>query len=346
MILSTNADGILAAVTGAGGFIGSHLVRELIAQGARVRAMVRYRSGGEIGHLAEELAAARARGEDWLADGRLEIFHGDVLDARSVRGLVEGCDWVFHLAALIGIPYSYRAPESYLDVNARGGLNVLEACRESSPKRIIFTSTSEVYGTALFEPMTEEHPLRAQSPYAASKIASDKIAESYALSFGTPVTILRPFNTYGPRQSLRAVIPTILAQAMSPEIKEIRLGDVRAARDVTFVEDTAAGFVALARAPIEETRGRAYNLGTGKTWTVGELAALSMRVAGVEKPVRLDQERVRPAESEVRRLIADATELAAVAGWRPRVALEEGLRRTAEWLRPRLDGLDAAAYRV
>jgi UDP-glucose 4-epimerase len=237
------------------------------------------------------------------------------------------------LAALIGIPYSYAAPESYFDTNVRGALNLFEACRDRAVGRILHTSTSEVYGTARAVPIDERHPLQAQSPYSASKIAADKLAESYILSFGLPVTTVRPFNTYGPRQSFRAVIPTILSQALCPACKEIRLGSLNPIRDLTYVEDTARAYCEIAEAPADTVRGRLYNLGTGAGVSVGDLAEKIQQIVGCAKPLIVEDERVRPEASEVRRLISDPSRVESEVGWKASTTLDEGLARTAEWLR-------------
>jgi NAD dependent epimerase/dehydratase len=316
----------LCAVTGAGGFIGSHLVEALLERGARVRALVHYNALGCVGNLA-------FLDPKVLDSERLEIVAGDVRDARCVRDLVRGASRVFHLAALIGIPYSYVAPESYIQTNVRGTLNVLEACRDAKVDRVLHTSTSEVYGTARTTPMDERHPLQAQSPYSASKIAADKLAESYILSFGLPVTTVRPFNTYGPRQSMRAIVPTAMVQALSERCAEIRVGSLDPVRDLTYVEDTARAYCEIACAPLEKVRGRLYNLGTGEGVSVAKLIHKIQRILGTDKPVVVDESRVRPEASEVRQLISNPSRVKEEAGWSASVSLCEGLRRTAQWLR-------------
>jgi NAD dependent epimerase/dehydratase len=260
----------------------------------------------------------------------VDVHLGDIRDVASVRELVEGADVVYHLAALIAIPYSYRSPRSYVETNVLGTLNVLEAARQLSTPRVVHTSTSEVYGTARSVPISEDHPLQGQSPYSASKIGADKIAESYQLSFGVPVATLRPFNTYGPRQSSRAVIPTILAQLAAGQ-SEIHLGDVRPTRDFTFVEDTVRAFMAVADAPLDAVVGRTFNAGTGVEISIGELVAMIARAAGREVAVVEDAERLRPPGSEVMRLVCDSSRLIEATGWKPTMSLADGLARTAEW---------------
>ncbi len=310
-------------VTGADGFIGSHLVEALLARGAAVRALVQYNSFGRCGWLDHLPAAARAG---------VEVVAGDVRDRTQMRSLVQGCGVVFHLAALIAIPYSYAAPDSYIDTNVKGTLNLLEAAREHGVARFVQTSTSEVYGTARSVPITEEHPWQAQSPYAASKAAADHLALSYRLSFGLPVAVVRPFNTYGPRQSARAVIPTVITQIAAGR-NVIRLGDLRPTRDFTFVADTCAGFIAIAEA--EAAVGEVTNLGSGFDISVGDTAALIAELMGAQVAIEHDPDRLRPPDSEVERLHAGIAKAARLAGWRPDHGGPEGFRRglarTIEW---------------
>jgi NAD dependent epimerase/dehydratase len=327
------------AVTGAGGFIGSHLVEELLHAGRTVRALVHYNALAREGWLDE--TRRKLKGEE---QKRLTVVPGDVCDARCMRALVEGCDVVCHLAALIGIPYSYVAPQSYLNVNVTGTLNVLEACRDAKVSRVIHTSTSEVYGTALTTPMNEMHPLQAQSPYSASKIAADKLAEAYRLSFDLPVTVLRPFNTYGPRQSLRAVIPTIIAQAVSPQCKTIRLGATDPIRDMTFVADTVKAYRLAVEAPAEMVNGKVYNLGTGRGLSVGNLAQMILDQLGVKKPIEAVDERTRPHQSEVRILISDHHLIKRELGWKAETDLQKGIEVTARWIKDRIDQLKPEVY--
>jgi NAD dependent epimerase/dehydratase len=319
-------------VTGADGFIGSHLVERLAREGAEVSALCLYNSNGSYGWLDElppELAA------------RVHPRLGDIRDPRCVRDAVAGVDVVFHLAALIAIPYSYLAPASFVSTNVAGTLNVLEAARDAGTARVINTSTSEVYGTPETIPIRETHPLCAQSPYAATKIAADQLCESYARSFGTPVVTLRPFNTYGPRQSARAVIPTILGQLLAGATR-VRLGSLTPRRDFTFVEDTVDGFVRLALA--ELSPGSLVQLGTGETVSVGDLFALCCQVTGCQAEVVTENQRVRPDGSEVRVLLSDPSRAKTVIGWGPRTSLREGLTRTARWLVPRVDLARAERY--
>jgi dTDP-glucose 4,6-dehydratase len=307
-------------VTGAGGFIGSHLTEALVVAGATTTAMVRYNSGALIGNLAFIDDDARKS---------MRVASGNIEDSDFVYQTIKGQDIVFHLAALIAIPYSYEAPRSYVRTNVEGTLNVLEAARRYGVVRVVHTSTSEVYGTALRTPIDENHPLQGQSPYSASKIAADKLAESYYRSFATPVTTLRPFNTFGPRQSARAFIPTIISQAL--ERDEIRLGFLTPERDMTFVSDTVAGFMAAAAAPGIE--GSTINLGTGNTYSVGWFANRILGLMDVDKPLVQEDERLRPASSEVMKLVSDNTRARDTMGWSPKVSLDDGLRRTIEFVR-------------
>lgn len=334
------------AVTGAGGFIASHLVEALLARGYAVRALVHYNALGRRGHLEEVVQAARTRGEAWLAENRLEIVAGDVQDARCMRELVVGCDYVFHLAALIGIPYSYAAPQAYVNTNVQGTLNVLEACRDGGVARLLHTSTSEVYGTALYTPIDEQHPIQTQSPYAASKFAGDKLAEAYYKSFNLPVVTVRPFNAFGPRQSARAVIPTVLTQLLDEQCPVLRVGAVDPVRDWTFAPDTARGFIALAEAPTEQVAGGVFNLGRGSGMTIGQMIELARQVTGSNKPLETDTARMRPAKSEVLELIADSSLALDTVGWQAEVSMEDGLRATAEWLRGHRDLYRTGEYMV
>jgi dTDP-glucose 4,6-dehydratase len=319
-------------VTGTGGFIGSHLVEALIREGFSVRALVHYNSHGSWGHLQEVGPELRRR---------LDVRLGDVTDSFLMRHLTEGCDVVFHLAALIGIPYSYYAPASYVSTNIGGTLNILEACRHARVSRLIVTSTSEVYGTALSTPMTEEHPLQAQSPYAASKIAADKLAESYHRTFDLPVVVLRPFNTYGPRQSRRAIIPTVLSQGLSGA-EEIEVGNLEPRRDLTYVEDTVRAFVLAATAPGIE--GQVIHFGQGSAVSVGELAERCLSLIHSRARVVSVTTRRRPERSEVGLLVCDAARAREKLNWRPRVSLDEGLQRTADYIQANRDRYAVRGY--
>jgi NAD dependent epimerase/dehydratase len=312
-------------VTGADGFIGSHVVEELIAAGAEVTALAAYNSFdsvGWLGALSTDLAA------------NVKIIRGDVRDSAFMMRVIAGNDICFHLAALIAIPYSYAAAHSYVDTNVVGTLNVLEAVRAHGVSRLVHTSTSEVYGSALVEPMDEQHPLQGQSPYSASKIGADMMAQAYARSFDTPVVTLRPFNTFGPRQSERAVIPTIIRQALDPNCDRIRLGDLTPRRDFTFVIDTARAFLALGAAS-KVAYGTAYNSGTGRAVTVEDAVNAVRAICGSNKPVITEIGRIRPEHSEVRALIADPHSLYLATGWRAAHSLAQGLSLSIEWWRER-----------
>lgn len=319
-------------VTGSDGFIGSHLVERLLDLGAEVRAFCLYNSNGHLGWL-DDLDRERF--------ASVEVHLGDIRDARFVLEAVEGAEVVFHLAALIGIPYSYEAPESFVDTNVRGTLNVLEAVRTSGADLMINTSTSEVYGTPMTLPISEDHPLIGQSPYSATKIAADKLCEAYALSFETPVVTLRPFNTYGPRQSARAVIPTILGQLLSGST-EVRLGSLDPERDFTYVTDTVEGFIKMAQArPAPATT---IQLGSGTAVSIGELFQICCQVTGVQAEVVTEPERVRPERSEVRALLSNPERAQRELGWKPTVDLPAGIELTAKWLSDRVDPDRASRY--
>lgn len=310
-------------VTGADGFIGSHLTEHLVRNGHDVRAFVYYNSFNSWGWLDES---------DEEVKRSLDVFAGDIRDPHGVRSAMQGCDVVLHLAALIAIPYSYHSPDTYVDTNIKGTLNVVQAARELGVERVVHTSTSEVYGTARFVPITEAHPLQGQSPYSASKIGADQLATSFFLSFQTPVAVIRPFNTYGPRQSARAVIPTIITQIASGA-RQIRLGAMHPTRDFNFVRDTVRGFVAVAEC--DAALGRVVNVGSNFEVSVGDTAALIARLMGREVEFTSEEQRLRPAGSEVERLWADNTLARELAGWSPEYAglegLQRGLAETIEW---------------
>jgi NAD dependent epimerase/dehydratase len=320
-------------VTGAGGFIGSHLVDELLHRGADVTAFVHYNARNDWGMLEGRYSDATPH---------LEVIAGDVTDSLFVRKAVSDKDVVFHLAALIGIPYSYVAPESYINTNIKGTLNVMQACLDEGTRRIVTTSTSEVYGTAQYTPIDELHPLQGQSPYSASKIGADKIAESFYCSFGLPVTTIRPFNTFGPRQSTRAVIPTIITQALTSNT--IRLGSLTPVRDLTYVADTVAGFIRLAES--KKTVGRTVNTGSGRGVTIGELAQIIIRNVNPKATIVTDKKRIRPEKSEVMELLCDNRLAKELAGWEPTVTLEEGLMLTAAWMKEHLASYKPGVYTV
>lgn len=320
-------------VTGAGGFIGSHLVDELLKRGANVTAFVHYNARNDWGMLE-----GRYTGDT----PGLTVISGDVTDALFVRNAVAGKDYVFHLAALIGIPYSYVAPESYINTNIKGTLNVMQACLEHEISRVVHTSTSETYGTAIYTPIDEKHPLQGQSPYSASKIGADKIAESFYCSFELPVTTIRPFNTFGPRQSTRAVIPTIITQALNGNT--VRLGSLTPVRDLTFVADTVNGFIKLAES--EKTVGKTINTGSGRGVTIGELAEIIIRQVNPKAKIVCEEKRVRPGKSEVMELLCDNRSARELAGWKPEYTLEEGLAETIAWMKENIALYKAGTYTV
>ena len=321
-------------VTGADGFIGSHLTEALVRAGARVRAFAFYNSAGSHGWLDESPKEIQSA---------LEVRLGDIRDARFVEQSLEGVEVVFHLAALIAIPYSYQAPASFVETNVVGTMNVLEAVRRAGCARLVHASTSEVYGTPDTLPITEAHPLRGQSPYSASKIGADKLCEAYHRSFGVPVVVLRPFNTYGPRQSARAVIPSILAQLLSGR-REVELGNVEPKRDLTFVDDTVAGFFGAGL--VAGLEGRTIQLGTGRAESVADVFRAACRACGVDAKIVSRPERIRPAASEVMVLQSDPALAKEALGWRAETSLELGLERTAAWMRQHLDRYRPAIYAV
>ena len=312
-----NWTGKKVLVTGAGGFIGSHLTERLVELGADVSALVRYTSTGTWGWLDRS-----------TVKDQMKVVLGDIRDQDAVLSLMDGVEIVFHLAALIGIPYSYHAPLSYVRTNIEGTVNVLQSAMRCNVERVLQTSTSECYGSARTVPISEEHPLQGQSPYSATKIGADKIAESFYLSFGLPVVVVRPFNTYGPRQSARAVIPTIVTQALRESA--INLGNLEPTRDLNYVADTVEGFITAAEAP--NAVGQVINLGTGQEISIGKLAEKILSMMGKRLPILADDARQRPEGSEVDRLCADNTRAREILGWAPKYTLTEGLSRTIEWL--------------
>jgi NAD dependent epimerase/dehydratase len=320
-------------VTGAAGFIGSHLTEALLSLGADVTAFIRYNSRGDIGALRQ--IAPREL-------GRLTIVTGDLKDPAAVAQVVEGIEFVFHLGALIGIPYSYVHPIDYVQTNVVGTANLLEACRRAEVVRIVQFSTSEVYGTARYAPIDENHPLQAQSPYAASKVAADQLALSYFRSFGLPVAIARPFNTYGPRQPARAIIPTIISQALKGST--VRLGSLTPSRDMNYVADTVVGVLRIAET--EAALGDVINLGSSREISIGEIAQIIFNTIGGEFHIETDQARIRPEKSEVHRLLADCSKAERLLGWKSSHSVEEGIRKTIDWARQNLDLLQTDRYHV
>lgn len=318
-----NIKGKRVLVTGADGFIGSHLTEHLLRVGADVRAFVYYNSFNSWGWLDEADGEVRKS---------IDVFAGDIRDPHGVRKAMEGCDVVMHLAALIAIPYSYHSPDTYVDTNVKGTLNVVQAARELGVARVVHTSTSEVYGTARFVPITEEHPLQGQSPYSASKIGADQMAASFYLSFGTPVATIRPFNTYGPRQSARAVIPTIITQ-IAGGARQIKLGAVHPTRDFNYVQDTVRGFVAVAEC--DAAVGKVINVGSNFEISVGDTVRTIANLMGRDVEIISDEQRLRPSGSEVERLWADNTRARELAGWSPQYGglegFKRGLQETIEW---------------
>jgi NAD dependent epimerase/dehydratase len=328
-----NWSGVKVVVTGAGGFIASHLVEHLVREGAHVRAFVRYNSRNDPGMLK------------WIspeAFAQIEILQGDLRDNEAVRSAVRDMDTVFHLGALIAIPYSYVNPREVFDVNIMGTLNVLMAARDFRTRRVVHTSTSEVYGTAQYVPIDEKHPLQGQSPYSASKIGADRIAESFYRSFEVPVVTLRPFNTFGPRQSMRAVIPTIIVQALTRD--EVKLGSLEPSRDFTFVVDTVSGFLKAAEA--DDVLGDEVNLGNDNTIRIGDLATKIFDIVGKTPKIVTDPQRIRPGKSEVMRLWASNEKAKRMIGWEPHISLDQGLRITVEWIAAHLHLYQPDQYTV
>lgn len=321
-------------VTGADGFIGSHLTEELVKKGYNVKAFVYYNSFNSWGWL------------DTLPSeimNNVEIFQGDIRDPNGVREAMKGCKAVFHLAALIAIPFSYHSPDTYVDTNIKGTLNVLQAARELDVDKILITSTSEVYGTAQYVPIDEKHPFQGQSPYSATKIGADRLAESFNRAFNTPVTIVRPFNTYGPRQSARAVIPTIITQLLAGKT-EIKLGSLTPTRDFNYVKDTAHGFISIYES--DKTVGQEINIATQKEISIGQLAEELIRQINPEAQIVCDEQRVRPEKSEVNRLLGSNKKILSLTDWKPKYSLEQGLAETIEFLRNNMERYKVNIYNI
>lgn len=324
----------IVLLTGADGFIGSHLTEELVKRGYKVRAFAYYNSFNSWGWL------------DTLPSDimdNVDVFCGDIRDPNGVREAMKGCDAVFHLAALIAIPFSYHSPDTYVDTNIKGTLNVLQAARELGTERVLVTSTSEVYGTAQYVPIDEKHPYQGQSPYSATKIGADRLAESFYRSFDLPVTIVRPFNTYGPRQSARAVIPTIITQLLAGK-EEIKLGALSPTRDFNYVKDTANGFIEIFKS--DKTIGQEINIATQKEISIGELANELIRQINPQARVVCDEERLRPGKSEVNRLLGSNKKIKELTDWRPQYTFEEGIAETIEFFKHNLDKYKTDIYNL
>ncbi|MDQ7772377.1 MAG: SDR family NAD(P)-dependent oxidoreductase [Elusimicrobiales bacterium] len=320
-------------ITGGSGFIGSHLAERLVRLGARVTALLEYTPYNDLGALKHAPRQVLSQ---------IEFVPGDLRDPEMVKKLLKKKDVVFHLGALVGIPYSYVNPREVFEVNALGTLNVLLAARDAGASKVVTTSTSEVYGTALYTPIDEKHPLQAQSPYSASKIAADKIAESFNRTYGLPVAVIRPFNTYGPRQSDRAIIPTIIAQALTK--RTVKLGALAPRRDLNYVADTVEGFILTAESP--RSVGRVINIGTGRDISVGELAAEILRLMGRKVKIETTSARKRPKGSEVMQLLCDNSLAAELIGWKPRTTLESGLKQTIDWIKSHSEGYSPDKYNI
>ena len=320
-------------ITGAGGFIGSHLAERLVSMGLIVRAFVHYNSRNYWGWI--EKFPKKIKKE-------IEIVTGDINDPFSVKKAIKGCDICFHLAALIAIPYSYAAPQQFIDTNVKGTLNVLQGCLEEGVGKVIHTSTSEVYGTAQYVPIDEKHPLQGQSPYSASKIGADMIAESYFRSFGLPVSIIRPFNAFGPRQSARAVIPTIITQILTGNV--VKLGSMHPTRDLNYVDNTIDGFIRIAES--SASVGEVINIGSGQEISIGDLCKRIISLIGKDMEIMSKLERVRPEKSEVDRLVADNSKAKKLIGWEPKVSLNEGLNRTIQWCSKNLSSYKVDIYNI
>ena len=330
----TNWEGRAVLVTGAGGFMGSHLTERLVGLGARVKAFVRYNSRNSWGLL--ELLPKQTLNE-------IEVIAGDLRDSEAVRRAATNTEIVFHLASLIAIPYSYIHPRDTIETNILGTLNVMSAAKECAVERVVHTSTSEVYGTAQYVPMDESHPLQGQSPYSASKIGADMVAESFYRSFGLPVVIIRPFNFFGPRQSARAVIPTIITQALAP-VQQISLGSLHPTRDYTYFEDVIGAFLRTSESA--SSIGETINIGSNFEISIGDIAKKVLSLTGVGKPIIQDEERVRPVDSEVERLWCDNTKAQQLLGWEPKIGFEEGLQKTIEWISDNMHLYEVGMYNV
>lgn len=321
-------------ITGADGFIGSHVVEELVKEGYKVRAFVYYNSFNTWGWLD-------AMPKEIIE--HVEIFQGDIRDPNGVEKAMQGVDATFHLAALIAIPFSYHSPDTYVDTNIKGTLNVLQAARKVETKKVLVTSTSEVYGTAQYVPIDEKHPFQGQSPYSATKIGADRLAESFYRSFKLPVTIVRPFNTYGPRQSARAVIPTIITQLLAGK-REIKLGSLVPTRDFNYVKDTARGFIEIYKS--DKTVGEEINIATKKEVSIGELAQELIKQINPEAEIICDEQRVRPEKSEVNRLLGSNDKIIRLTDWKPQVSLEDGLRYTIDWIKKNMRYYKTDIYNI
>lgn len=321
-------------ITGADGFIGSHLTERLLEEGYDVKAFVFYNSFNNWGWL-DSLPAEKLK--------NIEIFSGDIRDPNGVREAMKGIDWVFHLAALIAIPFSYHSPDSYVDTNIKGTLNILQAARDLATEKIMVTSTSEVYGTAQYVPIDEKHPFQGQSPYSATKIGADRLAESFYRSFGLPVSIVRPFNTYGPRQSARAVIPTIITQLLSGK-QEIKLGSLTPTRDFNYVLDTANGFLAIAKS--DKTIGEEINIATQQEISIGELAAEIINQINPDAKIICDEQRLRPENSEVNRLLGANKKIKSLTDWEQQFSFSQGIQETIEWIKGNLENYKIDLYNV
>jgi NAD dependent epimerase/dehydratase len=326
-------EGSKVLITGAGGFIGSHLTEALVKRGAMVKALVHYNSRNDWG-MIEALPADIKK--------ELDVIPGDIRDFSLLKNILNGTSIVFHLASLIAIPYSYKAPTSFVETNIQGTLNVMQACLERNVQKIVHTSTSEVYGTASYTPIDEKHPLQAQSPYSASKIAADKISESFHLSFDLPVGTIRPFNTFGPRQSARAVIPTIICQALTCD--HIELGLLTPVRDLTFVTDTVSGFIKMAES--DKAVGKVINVGSASGISIGDLGSIILDEMAVKKDILAAEERLRPTESEVMNLICDPRQAKEILDWKPEVTLREGIRETITYYRENIHRYKPEIYNI